>query len=56
MYSQYMSMLPDVSAVRVVLLPCSPHFSLAVAPAERSARLVMWHRTSCSVNSLEPTV
>src|SRR5215475_12360760 len=54
-YSQYMSVLPEVSAARVVWLPCSPHFSVTVAPADRSARLVMWQRTSCSVNSLDPT-
>src|SRR5262249_11945705 len=41
---------------RTTLLPCSPHFSLTVAPADCRARLVMWQRMSCSVNSLEPTV
>src|SRR5262249_35097089 len=51
-----MSVLPDVRAARVVLLPCSPHFSRTVAPTDWRARLVMWQRTSCSVNSLEPTV
>src|SRR5215475_11724276 len=55
-YSQYMSMLPKVSAARVVWLPCSPHFSRTDAPADRRARLVMWQRMSCSVNSLDPTV
>src|SRR5215468_9211467 len=51
-----MSVLPEVSAARVVWLPCSPHFSVTVAPADRRARLVMWQRMSCSVNSLDPTV
>src|SRR5437764_2374353 len=51
-----MSMLPDVSAVRVVSLPDSPHFSWTLAPADCRARLVMWQRMTCSVNSLEPTV
>src|SRR5262249_59260948 len=55
-YSQYMSMLPEVNAARTTLLPCSPHFSLTVAPVDCRARLVMWQRMSCSGNSLDPTV
>src|SRR5262249_2198479 len=51
-----MSVLPEVRAARVVLLPCSPHFSRTVAPTDRRAMLVIWQRTSCSVTSLEPTV
>src|SRR5437879_13649205 len=51
-----MSMLPEVSAVRVVSLPDSPHFSWTLAPADCRARLVTWQRMTCSVNSLEPTV
>src|SRR5918997_572794 len=55
-YSQYMSISPDSIAVRTASEPASPIWSLTVAPLSSSASLVMLPSTSCSVNSLEPTV
>ena len=55
-YSQYMSMSPEVSAWRAASLPSSPVSSRTSAPPALSASTVIWPSTSCSVNSLEPTV
>jgi hypothetical protein len=55
-YSQYMSMSPDSSAARTVSVPVSPVWSAASAPAAWSAAMVIWPRSTDSVNSLDPTV
>src|SRR3712207_1818228 len=55
-YSQYMSISPDSSALRAATVPASPIWSFTVAPAASRVCSVIWPRINCSVNSLEPTV
>src|SRR5680860_1767329 len=55
-YSQYMSISSDSSALRTFVVPVIPVSSCTVAPASSSARMAIWPRTNCSVNSLDPTV
>src|SRR5215208_1582707 len=55
-YSQYMSISPDSSALRAATDPARPIWSFTVAPAFSRTCSVIWPRISCSVNSLEPTV
>src|SRR5215204_1802193 len=55
-YSQYMSISPDSSALRAATVPARPVWSLTFAPAFSRTWSVIWPRISCSVNSLEPTV
>src|SRR5215203_3541532 len=55
-YSQYMSISPDSSALRAATVPAKPVWSLTVAPAFSRTCSVIWPSINCSVNSLEPTV
>src|SRR5829696_1871160 len=53
-YSQYMSISPDSSALRAATVPARPIWSFTVAPAFSRTCSVIWPRINCSVNSLEP--
>src|SRR5215204_866398 len=55
-YSQYMSISPDSSALRAATVPARPVWSLTDAPAFSRACSVICPSINCSVNSLDPTV
>ena len=54
-YSQYMSIAPEVSADRTVSEPWVSQRSTTVAPADWRSAIVIRHSRSCSSNSFEPT-
>ncbi len=54
-YSQYMSIAPEVRAERTVSEPWVSQRSTAFAPADCSRAIVIRHSSSCSSNSFDPT-
>ena len=55
-YSQYTSIAPVVSDCRTLLEPVMLVLSTGLAPAACNATIVIWPSSSCSSNSLEPTL